>query len=101
LTEVEGGGFIKRRAAFAKGRPDETFPIPVATAERGSIPFSTIASRTVIITIIILTMFFISSVVSGLSRIGLILLAKAVAATRTSFTEAGSKTGFGGGLFVM
>jgi len=95
---VGGGGFIRRRAALAKGRPDETFPIPVTAAERGSIPFSTTASRTVNMTIIIPTMFFMSSEVSGFSRMGLTLLTRAVAVTRTSFIAEGSRTGLGGGV---
>jgi hypothetical protein len=97
---VGGGGFIRRRAALEKGRPEETFPIPVTAAERGSIPFSTTASRTVNITIIIPTIFFMSSDVSGFSMIGLILLTRAVAVTSTSFIAAGSRTGLGGGLLV-
>ena len=97
LTAVGGGGFMRRRAALEKGRPEETFPIPVATAERGSIPFSTTASRTVNMTITIPTMFFISSEVSGFSKIGLMLLTRAVAVTRTSFIAVGSRDGLGGG----
>ncbi len=69
-----------------------------AAAERGSIPFSTTASSTDNITIIILTTFLMSSDISGLSKIGLTLLARAVAVTRSSLIVAESKVGLRGGV---
>ena len=94
LAKTGGAGFL----AELLRKPFPDLPDPETADERGSIPFSTTASRTDSRTIIIVTTLFMSSDVSGLSSSGFTLLAIAVAATRASLTAAASREGLGGGV---